>query len=215
MMRSSSYILMAACAIAGQGAFVWAADWPTWRYDTAQSAASPDGIAPDLVLLWSRKLPPVRQAWPREYEQRINFDASYEPVVMDKLLFLGSPNSGSVTAYDTQTGEEKWRFYAEGPVRCAARLLERQGLRRVGRRLSLLPGRENRRFALEIPWRRPIVRTVDSWATNIWFPFGRSGVGRSSPAAPSILVRESGRSSASSCMPWTLRRAGQNGPMTA
>ena len=38
---------------------------------------------------------------------------------MGKRLFLSSPNDGSVTAYDTETGEEKWKFYTEGPVRCA------------------------------------------------------------------------------------------------
>ena len=69
--------------------------------------------------MWSRKLPPVRQAWPLEGQQRINFDASYEPVVMGKLMFLGSPNDGSVTAYDTETGVERWKFHTEGPVRCA------------------------------------------------------------------------------------------------
>ena len=67
-----------------------AADWPTWRYDAARSAASPDGIAPNPTLLWSRKLPPVRQAWPLEVHQRLNFDASYEPVVMGKLASFRS-----------------------------------------------------------------------------------------------------------------------------
>ena len=98
---------------------LFAGDWPMWRYDAARSAASPDGIATNLTLLWSRKLPPLRQAWPLEVHQRLNFDASYEPVVMGQRLFLGSPNDGSVTAYDTETGAEQWKFYTEGPVRCA------------------------------------------------------------------------------------------------
>lgn len=90
-----------------------------WRHDAARSAASPDEIAPSLVLLWSRSLPAARQAWPLEVYQRVNFDASYEPVVMGKLVFLGSPNDGGITAYDTETGAEQWKFYTEGPVRCA------------------------------------------------------------------------------------------------
>jgi len=97
----------------------YAADWPMWRYDATRSAASPDEIAATPVLLWSMKLPPVRQAWPLEPNQRINFDASYEPVAMGKLLFVSSPNDGSITAYDTDTGAEKWTFFTEGPVRCA------------------------------------------------------------------------------------------------
>jgi outer membrane protein assembly factor BamB len=96
-----------------------AADWPTWRYDAARSAAAPQEIAANPVLLWSRKLPPVRQAWPLEVYQRMNFDASYEPVAMGKLVFLASPNDGSVAACDTETGAEKWKFYTEGPIRCA------------------------------------------------------------------------------------------------
>ena len=59
-----------------------AGDWPMWRYDAARSAAAPDEIAANPTLLWSRKLPPPRQAWPLEVHQRLNFDASYEPVVM-------------------------------------------------------------------------------------------------------------------------------------
>ena len=97
----------------------FAADWPMWRYDAARSAASPTDITANPALLWSRKLPPVRQAWPLEHDQRINFDASYEPVVMGKLMFLGSPNDGTVTAYSTETGDQKWKFYTDGPVRCA------------------------------------------------------------------------------------------------
>ena len=67
----------------------------------------------------AREMPPVRPAWPLEPEGRLDFDASYEPVVMGKRLFLASPNDGSVTAYDTETGGEKWKFCSEGPVRCA------------------------------------------------------------------------------------------------
>jgi outer membrane protein assembly factor BamB len=96
-----------------------AGDWPMWRHDAARSAASPDGIGTNLTLQWTRRLPPVRQAWPLDGEQRLNFDASYEPVVMGKLLFLGSPNDGTVTAYETETGVERWKFFTQGPVRCA------------------------------------------------------------------------------------------------
>ena len=77
---------------------LFAADWPTWRYDAARSAATSAGISANLTLLWSRKLPPVRPAWPLDPEQRVSFDASYEPVVMGKLMFLASPNDGSIAA---------------------------------------------------------------------------------------------------------------------
>ena len=38
---------------------------------------------------------------------------------MGNLLFFGSSLNDSVTALDTETGEEKWRFYTNGPVRFA------------------------------------------------------------------------------------------------
>ncbi len=49
----------------------------------------------------------------------MRFDASYEPVVLGKTLFVPSMVTDSVTAFDTQTGEQRWQFFAEGPVRFA------------------------------------------------------------------------------------------------
>ncbi len=112
-------LFMIAVCLAG-AVSLQAADWPMWRCDAARSGASRDGIATNLTLLWSRQLPPVRPAWPLDPEQRVSFDASYEPVVMGQLMFLASPNDGSITAYHTETGNEAWRFYTEGPVRCAS-----------------------------------------------------------------------------------------------
>jgi len=49
----------------------------------------------------------------------MQFDACYEPVVMGKSIFVGSPVDGSVAAFDTATGALKWRVYTNGPVRFA------------------------------------------------------------------------------------------------
>jgi len=94
-------------------------DWPMWRHDVERSAASPDGVVDNPVLLWSLKLPPMHKAWPLERKRRLDFDASYEPVVMGKQLFLASPVNGSVAAYDTDSGAEQWTYFTEGPIRCA------------------------------------------------------------------------------------------------
>ena len=56
-------------------------------------------------------------AWPNE--PRLGFDACYEPVVVGKTLLLGSPNDGSVSAFDSETGPRRWQFFSEGPVRFA------------------------------------------------------------------------------------------------
>ncbi|MHC4395547.1 MAG: outer membrane protein assembly factor BamB family protein [Planctomycetota bacterium] len=95
-----------------------AADWPMWRYDAAHTAASPEELPAELHLQWVRKLAKPRPAWP-PWQYKLQFDRSYEPVVMGKMLFVSSMVSDRVTAYDTDTGKEKWRFYSDAPVRFA------------------------------------------------------------------------------------------------
>ena len=95
----------------------FSADWPMWRYDANRSAASPVELPAQLHLRWRRQLPPPRPAFPDE--PRLCFDASYEPVVMNKTMFVPSMVNDSITAFDTGTGVEKWKFRADGPVRFA------------------------------------------------------------------------------------------------
>ena len=92
-------------------------DWPQWRCDAGRTAAAPEELPGRLHLQWVRQLPPPRPAWPKY--PRLQFDASYEPVVMGKTMFVASMVTDSVTALDTATGAERWRFYAGGPVRFA------------------------------------------------------------------------------------------------
>ncbi|MHC4496838.1 MAG: PQQ-binding-like beta-propeller repeat protein, partial [Planctomycetota bacterium] len=93
-------------------------DWPMWRYDAGRRSASPEQLPSEMYLQWVRELAPPRPAWPQS-QYKLRFDASYEPVVAGKTIFVGSMVSDSVTAYDTETGTEKWRFYSDGPVRFA------------------------------------------------------------------------------------------------
>jgi len=89
-----------------------------WRYDAGRCAASPEELPAQMHLQWVRELAPPKPAWPRS-QDRLQFDASYEPVVAGKTIFVGSMVCDRVTAYDTETGIEKWRFYTDGPVRFA------------------------------------------------------------------------------------------------
>lgn len=93
-------------------------DWPMWRYNGQRCAASDEELPAELHLQWVRRLRLPKPAWPAS-QDRLQFDTSYEPVVAGKTIFVGSMVSDSVTAYDTDTGAEKWRFYADGPVRFA------------------------------------------------------------------------------------------------
>jgi len=110
---SGSLALICALAVPTFGG-----DWPTWRYDAGRKAATPDSLPANLQLLWARHLPEPRPAWPKSQE-KLRFDDVYEPVVLGKRMFVGSTVNDSITAYDTDSGAELWRFYTDGPVRFA------------------------------------------------------------------------------------------------
>ena len=55
-------------------------------------------------------------AWPAT-QGKLQFDSQPEPILMGERLFVPSSRNDSVTAFSTRTGEELWRFYADGPVR--------------------------------------------------------------------------------------------------
>ncbi len=89
-----------------------------WRYDASRSAASPVSLPTELHLQWVRDLPRPAPAWSEE-QYKLQFDRSYEPVVMGKQIFVPSMVSDTVTAYDTDTGQQNWQFFCDGPVRFA------------------------------------------------------------------------------------------------
>ena len=97
--------------------FVNAADWPTWRSDAQRSAATTEQLADQLHLQWTLELPPLKPAWPED--PRLHFDGTYEPVIAGTTLYYGSSRNDSVTAVDLVTGEDRWRFFTDGPVRFA------------------------------------------------------------------------------------------------
>jgi hypothetical protein len=101
---------------AGVGHDAVAADWPMWRHDAGRTGASAESLPSPLHLQWMRQLPAVTPAF---RSRRLQFDRGYEPVVMGERLFVALPHNDSVVAYDTRTGAEQWRFYADGPVRLA------------------------------------------------------------------------------------------------
>ncbi len=94
-----------------------AADWPTWRHDAGRSGTTTETLPETLKLAWSRQLATPQPAWPED--PRIGFDLVPEPVVVGRTLYLASTRTDSVTAYDTRTGQLKWKVFADGPIRFA------------------------------------------------------------------------------------------------
>ncbi len=120
-MRRQSLWVIAACTFY-LFTEVHAGDWPQYRYDAGRTAATSESLATNLHLQWVREAPAPRPAFPGEV--RLRYDATYEPVVAGQTVFVPSMVTDSVTALDTATGEERWQFVAEGPVRFAPAVLE-------------------------------------------------------------------------------------------
>lgn len=102
------------CAISGR---VDAADWPMWRYDANRSGATPHALPAGLYLEWLRDIQPLKPAWPDQ--DKMQFDIAREPIVVGQTLYINSSRHDCVRALDTRTGLEKWRYFADGPVRFA------------------------------------------------------------------------------------------------
>ena len=114
---------LACTALALWGAFATisvshASDWPMWRGDAARSRDLPPAASAATELQWSRNLGSPAPAWPAS-QNKLRFDDSYEPVASGKRVFVPSMIHDSMTAYDTRTGTELWRFVTGGPVRFA------------------------------------------------------------------------------------------------
>lgn len=87
------------------------------RFDAHRSGATPEKLAARLTLQWVREYPKLEAAWPDQ--AKMQFDIAYIPVVLGQTMYVGSPRHDWVTALDTVTGAEKWRYFTDGPVRFA------------------------------------------------------------------------------------------------
>lgn len=92
-------------------------DWPVWRHDALRSGATAHALPPKLALRWTSNLGTPDPAF--DYHFRLCADQSYEPVAAGGVLFVPSNVRDGITSYDLLTGEEKWEFITEGPVRFA------------------------------------------------------------------------------------------------
>src|SRR5437016_2602965 len=110
----SSFAIIVALSLVSAGK---AADWPMWRFDTHRSGASPTDLPAELRLQWSREYPAEIPAWPEQ--EKMPFDVCYEPIVVGQTLYMNSSRHDCIRALDVVTGDRKWTFFADGPVRFA------------------------------------------------------------------------------------------------
>lgn len=117
ILRTIGYVTLCVCALAA-GTPGDAADWPMWRCDAARSAVSSEQLPEELTLQWSREFSPRKQAWDDALNlDLMTYDRVFEPVVQDGRLFLGFNDRDKLSAYDLETGDELWSYFAAGPVR--------------------------------------------------------------------------------------------------
>ena len=90
-----------------------------WRFD-AQTFGRVAG-APcrrSSICTGRANTPPEVPAWPDQ--EKMLFDICYEPIVVGQTLYheLGSRHD-CIRAIDVVTGDRKWIFFADGPIRFA------------------------------------------------------------------------------------------------
>jgi outer membrane protein assembly factor BamB len=113
------------------------ADWPTYRHDPHRSGVTSEELKLPLAEAW-RHTPakPPAPAWPELPAQKdvwhrvhglspaTTYDRAYHVVVSDGRLYYGASADDSVHCLDAATGEPRWSFITEGPVRLAPTVFE-------------------------------------------------------------------------------------------
>lgn len=109
-------------------------DWPTWQRDSQRTGIATEPLQLPLVRKWSYKPrhapapawpPPARQdIWNRKYNlsPRVVFDRSFAVVTLGDAVVFASSADDRVSCLDADTGQLRWTYFTEAPVRLAPTL---------------------------------------------------------------------------------------------
>ena len=112
------------------------ADWPTHRGDNHRSGISDEKLPLPLEELWVHQSAQPKPAWPKMpakgdvfrkvygLSPTVTFDRAFSPVVERDALFFGSSADDKIHCLDATTGETRWTFATEGPVRLAPTVVD-------------------------------------------------------------------------------------------
>jgi outer membrane protein assembly factor BamB len=127
-MQSRSWVRLATAAVSVTVAWVAAGhaeDWPTYMHDAERTGVSGETLNLPLVRLWTY-VPPSEPvpAWPSPQVgwgelPKLDFDSATHVALAGNAVFFGSAVDHGVHALDAQTGQRRWTFFADGPVRLA------------------------------------------------------------------------------------------------
>ncbi len=112
-----------------------ATEWPVYQHDNRRSGRTAQQLdAPALgqAWIWQSTHPP-QPAWagPAKYDaysnvrplrSMRNYDPAFHVIAANGCVYFGSSVDDSVRCIDAETGEAKWAFTTDGPVRIAPAL---------------------------------------------------------------------------------------------
>jgi len=108
-----------------------AEDWPTFNHDNHRSGVTGERLEPPLKESWVFKaMHPPKPSWPGPAKQdfwhyhydlrpTVTYDQAFHVVGAGDTLYFSSSSDDKVYALDTTTGQQRWTFFTEGPVRLA------------------------------------------------------------------------------------------------
>ncbi len=91
-----------------------------WRADAGHTAVSEETLADQLHLQWILTFSERKRVWDDPLNHDLmSYDKVLEPIVLGDLLFVSLADKDKLSAFDIESGEERWSFYADGPLRFA------------------------------------------------------------------------------------------------
>ncbi len=105
-------------------------DWPTYQRDNQRTGHSPDELPWPLNQQWVVQVPRPRPAWPAPARQdfwhnktkldpRVTYDRANHVIAVGDAVWFGSSATDELTCLEASTGEQRWTFFAEAPIRLA------------------------------------------------------------------------------------------------
>ena len=96
--------------------------WMTFRNDNERSGQTSESVVFPLSLKWTHipaHAPVTSWHEPAGELPRMHTDNVYHVTAAEGIAYFGSPVDNKVYAIDVASGEERWTFFTDGPVRFA------------------------------------------------------------------------------------------------